>query len=114
MINIIGGKYKGVKLKVPENFVRPTSAFKREAIFSILESHSLKKLYDPYKDKCFIDLFAGSGSLTLEAISRGASFGYFFELNNEVCKILSHNQDPNKETRNSDEICINQRYINSL
>ena len=48
MINIIGGKNKGAKLQVPENFVRPTSAIKREAIFSILESYCLKNSYDPY------------------------------------------------------------------
>ena len=36
MPNIIGGKYKRTKLDVPNNLVRPTSAIKREAIFSIL------------------------------------------------------------------------------
>lgn len=91
MIKIIGGKNKGSKLIVPKKDVRPTSAIKREAIFSILESYSLKNSFNPYKDKCVIDLFAGSGSLGLEAISRGASFGYFFELNNEVNKSLEIN-----------------------
>ena len=40
MINIIGGKYKGSKLQVPLNNVRPTSAIKRSAIFSVLESYA--------------------------------------------------------------------------
>ena len=44
MINIIGGSKKGTKLEVPQNNVRPTSALKREAIFSILESKSKKKI----------------------------------------------------------------------
>ena len=91
MINIIGGNNKGSKLIVPENDVRPTSSIKREAIFSILESHALKNEFDLYKNKCVVDLFAGSGSLGLEAISRGASFGYFFELNYEVNKSLEIN-----------------------
>jgi len=91
MINIIGGNNKGSKLVIPRNKVRPTSAIKREAIFSILESYALKNAFDLYKDKCVVDLFAGSGSLGLEAISRGASFGYFFELNYEVIKCLEIN-----------------------
>ena len=91
MINIIGGSNKGSKLIVPKNDVRPTSTIKREAIFSILESYALKNAWDLYKNKCVIDLYAGSGSLGLEAISRGASFGYFFELNYEVNKCLETN-----------------------
>ena len=42
MPNIIGGKYKKTTLDVPGKLVRPTSAFKREAIFSILESYAIK------------------------------------------------------------------------
>ena len=91
MINIIGGKYKRAKLEVPIQNVRPTSAIKREAIFSILESYALKNSYNLSADKCFIDLFAGSGSLGLEAISRGSAFGYFFEIDNEVLNTLTLN-----------------------
>ena len=91
MIKIIGGKFKKKKIDVPNNAVRPTSALIREAIFSILESNALQNCFDPYLNKCFIDLFAGSGSLGLEAISRGASFSYFFEFNNEVYKTLQNN-----------------------
>ena len=91
MINIIGGKFKKTKLQVPLKFVRPTSAVKRNAIFSVLESHALKNTYNLYKNQCFIDLFAGSGSLGLEAISRGVGFSYFFENNVEVFKNLEKN-----------------------
>ena len=91
MINIIGGKFKRKKLEVPNKNVRPTSAIKREAIFSMLESYGLKNYTDVYKNKCFIDLFAGSGSLGLEAISRGGSFSYFFEINIETSRTLEKN-----------------------
>ena len=74
MINIVGGKYKKTKLNVPLDIVRPTSVQKREAIFSIIESYGLKMNFDIYKQKNILDLFAGSGSLGLEAISRGISF----------------------------------------
>lgn len=91
MINIIGGKFKRKKIEVPLNDVRPTSAIKREAIFSILESYATKKSFELYSERCFIDLFAGSGSLGLEAISRGGSYCYFYEINNKVIEILKKN-----------------------
>ena len=91
MINIIGGKYKRKKIEVPSTEVRPTSAKKREAIFSVLESYAIKEDFDLYNNKCFIDLFAGSGSLGLESISRGAFFSYFYENQNDICEILLKN-----------------------
>ena len=91
MPNIIGGKYKRIKLDIPINFVRPTSALKREAIFSIMESYSIKHSIEIYKNKSIIDLFAGSGLIGLEAISRGMQKSYFIENNNNVIKILENN-----------------------
>lgn len=109
MINIIGGKFKKKKIIVPEKEVRPTSAIKREAIFSILESYASNNSFDLYSNKCFIDLFAGSGSLGLEAISRGASFSYFYELDNNVIKILRKNCETickKKEFKIFEQDCI--------
>ncbi len=91
MINIIGGAYKRKKINVPKKKVRPTSAIKREAIFSTLESFAVKNSYDLYNKKCFIDFFSGSGALGLEAISRGASFAYFYEFDDEVLPTLIKN-----------------------
>lgn len=92
MISIIGGNYKKAKIEVPSgNSVRPTSSLKKEAIFSILESIGRKNFYDIYKNYCFVDFFAGSGSLGLEASSRGASYVYFFEKDKKVLEILKKN-----------------------
>lgn len=91
MINIIGGKFRGKKINVPNEGVRPTSAIKREAIFSILESYANKNSIDLYNNKCCIDMFAGTGSIGLEAISRGITFAYFFENNEIINKNLSEN-----------------------
>ncbi len=91
MPNIIGGKYKKTKLEVPGKLVRPTSAYKREAIFSILESYAIKKSIDIYKNKSIIDIFAGSGLIGLEAISRGMEKSYFIENNDSVIKVLENN-----------------------
>ncbi len=91
MLNIIAGSKKKAKLDVPIINVRPTSSKKREAIFSIVESKNLKNKSDIYSDGYFLDLFAGSGSLGLEAISRGAKYCYFYEIAKEVIETLESN-----------------------
>ena len=91
MINIIGGIKKKTKLLVPLNKVRPTSSQKREAIFSILESYGVKNKIDIYFKKNFIDLFAGSGALGLEAISRGANYCYFNDNDKNIILNLEKN-----------------------
>ena len=91
MIRIIGGDKKRIKLDVPETSVRPTSSAKKEAIFSILESIAIKEKIDIYKEKYFLDLFAGSGAMGLEAISRGGKFCYFYENSDNVIKVLKNN-----------------------
>ena len=93
MPSIIGGKYKRTKIEVPNKLVRPTSALKREAIFSILESYSLQNSIDIYKNKSIIDVFAGSGLIGLEGVSRGMKKSYFIENNENVFKILKNNCD---------------------
>ena len=91
MINIIGGIKKRTKIQVPPNNVRPTSAQKRESIFSIIESYGTKINRNIYEQASILDLFAGSGSLGLEAISRGSVFGYFYENNLDVIFHLKKN-----------------------
>ncbi len=61
---------------------RPTSDFLREALFNILGS---------LKDKTFLDLFAGSGSVGLEAASRAAQEVYFIEKNKNLVAIIKKN-----------------------
>jgi len=91
MINIIGGTKKRTKIYAPLNNVRPTSAQKRESMFSIIESYSLKMDLNIFKKFKVLDLFAGSGALGLEAISRGAEFAYFYENNIDVIYQLKKN-----------------------
>ena len=74
MTRIIAGQHKGRALKVPQSVTRPTSSRVREAIFSSVE-HS----HDGFAGLNVLDLFAGSGALGLEAISRGASYALLME-----------------------------------
>ena len=112
MPNIIGGKYKKIKLDVPGQLVRPTSAFKREAIFSILESYAIKHSVEIYKNKSIVDIFAGSGLVGLEAISRGIEKAYFIENNDNVIKILEKNCQ--KICKKNEFEIITGNAINSL
>ena len=91
MIRITGGKFKQKKLASINDFVRPTSSLKREAFFSIIESYAIKNSIQLYKNKIFLDLFAGIGTMGLEAFSRGMSEVIFFENNIEVINILRKN-----------------------
>ena len=112
MPNIIGGRYKRTILEVPNQLVRPTSAFKREAIFSIVESYAVKHSIEIYKGKSIIDIFAGSGLIGLEAISRGMEKSYFIENNNIVIKILEKNCK--KICKNNEFEIIFKRAIDGL
>ena len=76
MSRIIAGKYRGRRLEVPAGkAVRPTSSRMRERVFSILEHGR----YPDMADARVADLFAGSGALGLEALSRGAASVTFVE-----------------------------------
>jgi 16S rRNA (guanine(966)-N(2))-methyltransferase RsmD len=67
---ILAGRWKGRVLQVPRD-ARPTSSRAREALFDILQ--------DRVRGSRFLDLFAGSGAVGLEALSRGASAAVFVE-----------------------------------
>ena len=112
MPSIIGGKYKRTKIEVPSKLVRPTSALKREAIFSILESYALQNSIDIYENKSIIDVYAGSGLIGLEAISRGMKKSYFIENNESVFKILKNNC--NKICKTDEYEIIFKRAINGI
>ncbi len=65
-LRIIGGKYKGRVLKAPKgSATRPTHGMLRESVFNICQNE--------IAGARFLDLFAGSGAMGLEALSRGAS-----------------------------------------
>lgn len=85
-MQIIGGKFRGRKLNVPKNDkTRPTSGKLREAFFNICK-HSVQ-------DARFLDLFAGSGAMGLEALSRGAQWASFVEIDKEAFLTIKANID---------------------
>ena len=81
----IAGKAKGHRLKVPKGtVVRPATDLVRGAIFSLLET-----LTGDWPQ--VLDLFAGSGALGIEALSRGAGWVDFVDRNPRCCAIIRQN-----------------------
>jgi 16S rRNA (guanine(966)-N(2))-methyltransferase RsmD len=67
-MRIITGKYKGRHFDIPRSFkARPTTDFAKENIFNVLSHHI------DFEDATALDLFSGTGSITLELLSRGCS-----------------------------------------
>ena len=88
-MHIISGEKKGTKLSDFKGvLIRPTSQRIKEAIFNILEN---SKFAIKIKDKVVFDLFAGSGALGLEALSRGSKKVYFFEKEKKSIKLIEKN-----------------------
>ena len=76
-MRIVGGKFKGRAIAAPEGpDTRPTSDRAREAVFNVL-AHA--EWSPGLEGRHVLDLFAGSGALGFEAISRGAAFALFVE-----------------------------------
>jgi 16S rRNA (guanine966-N2)-methyltransferase len=81
---IIAGKYKGKILELPSlDVTRSSKAMLKESLFNVLQFDII--------DKIFIESFAGSGSIGLEAISRDAKRAYFIELDKNSYQILLKN-----------------------
>ncbi|MCK9182670.1 MAG: RsmD family RNA methyltransferase [Fibrobacteraceae bacterium] len=80
-IRITGGEFRGRLIASPlSSKTRPTAAMAREALFNILQDVS---------DFVVLDLFAGSGSVGIEAVSRGAASVFAVEKNPSQAKILA-------------------------
>jgi 16S rRNA (guanine966-N2)-methyltransferase len=75
-MRIVGGRFSGRTLAAPKSqAIRPTADRLRESLFNIL-AHSYG---DPVRGARVLDLFAGTGALGLEAMSRGAAFALFID-----------------------------------
>src|SRR5205807_4629989 len=82
---IVAGSAGGRRLAVPPSGTRPTSERVREAMFSALEATI------GLADARVLDLYAGSGALGLEALSRGAATATFVESDRRVLEVLRRN-----------------------
>ena len=88
-MRVIGGKYKGSKLLPADGFkIRPTSDRLKESIFSIINSNK----YNININSCnVLDICSGTGSLGIEAFSRGAVSVYFIDIDHISIKLVHKN-----------------------
>src|SRR5688572_4596887 len=87
-MRIVGGRFRGRTLSAPKSqAIRPTADRLRESLFNIL-IHSFR---DPITGARVLDLFAGTGALGLEALSRGATFALFIDDGAEARALLRGN-----------------------
>ena len=81
-MRIIAGSRKGARIFAPKSDARPTGDRVREAAFSLI---------GPVDDMAVLDLFAGSGAMGLEALSRGAASVVFVEADREAQRTIERN-----------------------
>jgi len=86
LLRIVSGEYKGRKLFAPKGSkTRPTLEKTRETVFDVLTSRYHLDEYEA------IDLFAGSGAMGFEALSRGVCSAIFVELDRKICRLIKTN-----------------------
>ncbi|MDY0195040.1 MAG: 16S rRNA (guanine(966)-N(2))-methyltransferase RsmD [Sulfurovaceae bacterium] len=82
--HILAGKYKGKAISIPAiDTTRSSKSILKESFFNTLQFDII--------DKNFVEVFAGSGSVGLEALSRGAKHAYFIEKNHTALAALRNN-----------------------
>jgi 16S rRNA (guanine966-N2)-methyltransferase len=90
-VRIVAGSLKGRSIVTPEGQgTRPTSDRARQAVFNVLEHAAWA---EPLEGMRVMDLYAGSGALGFEAISRGAAFALFVETDDEARGAIRENAD---------------------
>ena len=102
-MRIVAGSRKGHGIAAPQGVVtRPTGDRVREAAFSLI---------GPVEDATVLDLFAGSGAMGLEALSRGASRCVFVERDRGACRVIQANLE---KLRLTGAIVVNRDVVGAL
>src|SRR5919204_1742221 len=87
-MRVVGGRLKGRNLASPSSqAIRPTADRLRESVFNIL----IHAYDNPLQGARVLDLFAGTGALGIEAVSRGAAFALFVDNGAEARALLRNN-----------------------
>jgi 16S rRNA (guanine966-N2)-methyltransferase len=82
-MRIVGGEHRGARIFAPKGRdTRPTTDRVREAAFNLI---------GPVDDAAVLDLFAGSGAMGLEALSRGAASATFVDSDHDACRTIDRN-----------------------
>ena len=104
-MRVISGKARGTKLSSIESLsTRPTLDRVKESLFNIIQNN--------LKGAVVLDLFAGSGQLGIEALSRGADKAYLCDINRDAVKMIKQNLE--KTELKDKAVVINEDYKKAL
>lgn len=107
-MRVTGGKVRGARLKtLARHSVRPTTSVVKRAIFSVLENA-------PVNWGRVLDLYAGSGALGIEALSRGAEWVDFVDHRRSCCDIIRANLETTGESERAHVYCCSANRALSL
>ncbi|MBO5867570.1 MAG: 16S rRNA (guanine(966)-N(2))-methyltransferase RsmD [Oscillospiraceae bacterium] len=106
-MRVISGSAKGVTLKTPDGMqTRPTADRVKEALFSIIQFE--------IPGASVLDLFAGTGQLGIEALSRGAKNAVFVDAADKACRLVKENLQKTKLMESSEVVRSDYlAYLNS-
>lgn len=103
-MRVISGQYKSIKLKTVDSMAtRPTTDKVKESLFNIIDPYSMNVL----------DLFAGSGGLGIETLSRGAEHAIFIDASSASIKVINENIAKCKIDKSKYEVYKND-YLRAL
>jgi len=107
-MRITGGNTKGTRIRtLAGRSTRPTTSMVKEAIFSLLE-HATDRWDN------VLDLYAGSGALGIEALSRGAEWGDFVDHKRSCCSIIRDNLKKTGNSTKANVYCCDARRAMSF
>lgn len=89
-MRIIAGKHRSIPLEVPKENTRPSSDRLKESLFNSMFQQTMHQVW--------LDLYAGSGAIGCEALSRGATHVVFSDVSKEAITCIQNNLDKIKET----------------
>ena len=106
-MRVIAGISGGIRIKVPRETTRPTTDRVREAVFS--------SLGDTVVEAAVLDLYAGSGSLGIESLSRGALSAVFVDQSKKACQtILANLEKTSLNEKGSVRASSVERFLDGL
>lgn len=106
MPRVIAGKYRSIPLEAPKGMLtRPSTDKVKEALFSMLQAVT------SFEDKKVLELFAGSGQLSLECLSRGAKEAYLVDKNRQAHLVQKKNIQKLKVESQTHVFCADAHII---
>lgn len=110
-MRIIGGQYKGKKLTTPtSDHIRPTTDRMRETLFNMLEHGTGPGI----RGSKVLDLFAGTGALGIEALSRHAGHVTFIDKDQKAIALVKQNTATLNKSANISYLCMDSLNIRNL